>query len=173
MSDKFKELMEQFEAAGVELKKEVSAQKEMVPSTFITALGETVDADGKKKSLSQVVSENPSELEKVKEINAASKIIMPPVPFEEWLVQVYPDDGQVLHFQAKSAEYVPYYQRWYEKVDGDVYDAVKAVYDAAQPSQFRFSMYGSSKQYLICKRMGNTTVEVPGYGEFDLPDLFG
>lgn len=110
----------------------------------------------------------------VNEVIKANKTVIslpnPNVPPLDWMVQCVPDDAGVIHFQAKVSNLVPYYMKWYEKVTPELYEQVQIAYAG---SNKRGSFYGSSKQYMICKRVSDTEVEVPGVGKFEVPELFG
>ncbi len=155
MATKFEELLAQLESAGV------------VP--MAEELANVAVADG--PSFASQLSIKPDLLEKIKSGNSLAKITMPMVPIEKWLVQVYPDDAGHVHFQAKSQEGAFAYTRWYLKTTEEVYNAIKAAYESS--SDRRKSFYAeSSKQYMPCVRTGATTVDVPGYGPVEVPELF-
>lgn len=108
--------------------------------------------------------------------NAQALIVMPSAKPEDWLVQVFPDVDGYIHFQAKSGTHTPggAYTRWYVQASSKaVYDSIAAAYGAEGATQRKSFFVDSEKPYLVCKRVNEVTVDIPGYGEFQVPELFG
>lgn len=183
---KFKELLAQLEnqvvseskpepaagkASAIGVKKSPTLSAEIVEQIFGQGLPKDFPKD---VSMAKKVATHPNPQlvkAKVKQENAANMVLMPISKVEDWLVQVYPDDDCVLHFQAKSSAQAQTYTRWYKIVDAELYKQITAIYLKADAYK-RPSFYGSDKQYLVCSRVDDKTVAIPGYGNMELPELF-
>jgi len=154
--EKFKALLEALSGVGVDEYPDTGNDSGQIGASFAESLA---------KDTSGMLSD------KIKKGNQAASVVMPPAPIEQWLVQVYPDDAGMLHFQAKSQEGIEPYVRQYIHVSDDVYAEVKAAYDLS--NKRRKSFYSdSSKPYMPCTRSGQDEVNIPGYGIITVEALF-
>lgn len=186
-NDKFKELMEQIEKAKAD-HKELAPQTASQPQYKVgglktimeQAMGEILKDIEPQKSAAMKVASNPKKYSNsmLNENIAAISLMTPAKSDNEWLVQVYPDDAGMLHFQAKTSGYNPHgaYTKWYQKFDSEVYKAVQEVYNLHMKDDPHYSRnsfyYGSKKKYLICQKQG-MNADIPGYGVLYVPALFG
>jgi hypothetical protein len=173
--DEFNKLVQDYEKEVAEAGKVIPAAAKQKKSTFGGIPASVPASVGDVATLLGI--ELPSGdaqalLKKMKEQNAAALTMMNTtgVKPEDWLVQVYPDSGGLLHFQAKPRPTDSYYIRWYQLADSP--EQYNAVVDAYKGGLYRKSFFNDSeKMYMVCSREG-TAVNIPGYGTIDLPDFF-
>lgn len=182
---KFEELMKQLEEEMAKAPKpqpkapKAPVQEKVKPGLVLKGPVTLVPKPGPTAagpSMAKQFAANPKAAEpKITEVNAAAIALMTggvDVPYDKWLVQVYPDESHVIHFQAKLGS-SQYYVRWYEVVSPEKWKELSDVYHSSSASLMRGSFYGSGKKYLICSRIGDSLVDIPGFGTMEVPGLFG
>lgn len=102
----------------------------------------------------------------------ATKVITS-APVTEWETQVRPvlESGTtLLHFQTRPPNKGVYY-KYNLTTTTKVFEEIKAAIAAGKPC--RPSFYGSATKYLICTRINNTLVDVPGIAQLDVSGMAG
>ena len=178
INPKLKAMMEAL-AVKTEIDPEAEAQdSDGVDFSPNALLGKLLKASNSLKSnvgggsASDVFANNPTKhAPLIASQNSSAVTFMPQVKIEDWLVNVYPESSNVIHFQAKASSTVQAYTKWYVVADPEKWKQVKAAYDAGTNRRNSF-WQDSSKQYLVAKRIAEDVVDIPGYGPISVPELF-